>query len=89
MQLPQSDSSLSASFDESNFVSAAGLKVASLVTGMVPGADSIDDIAMLRSATARWASSSHPVTRTQPWVPSCAPSPSGTSAGLTRSPPGS
>jgi hypothetical protein len=61
--------------------------VASLLAGMVAGADSIDDMALLRHGgmgrlfKACYASP----TRDR----SCAPSPSGTSGSWTLSPPGS
>jgi hypothetical protein len=44
MQLSHKKSALSATFDDTNLVSAAGLKVTALVAGMVAGADSIDDM---------------------------------------------
>ena len=63
----------------------AGLKVASLVAGMVAGADSIDDMALLRhggmgQAVRRGS------TRRRRWGRSCGRSPSATSASSTRSP---
>jgi len=65
----------------------AGLKVTSLVGGMVAGADSIDDMALLRHGgmgrvfARAYAPSS--------WDRSCGRSPSGTCANSTRSPRGS
>jgi hypothetical protein len=44
----------------------AGLKVASLVAGMVAGADSIDDMALLRHGA--WARSSRPVAANAAWL---------------------
>ena len=65
----------------------AGLKVASLVAGMVAGADSIDDMALLRhGGLGRVFATPTPP---PPWVRSCARSPSATSGNSTRSPPGS
>jgi hypothetical protein len=54
----------------------AHLKISCLVAGMVAGADSIDDIALLRH-TARWAGCSPGCGRPQRWGRSCARSPSG------------
>ena len=65
----------------------AGLKVASLVAGMVAGADSIDDMALLRHGGM--GRSLRGRTRPRRWVRSCARSASVTSASSTRSPPGS
>lgn len=65
----------------------AGLKVASLVGGMVAGADSIDDMALLRHGG--WAGSSPASTHPRRWGRSCGRSPSGTSASSTQSPGGS
>lgn len=48
MQLSYTRKVVSATFDDPNLVSFAGLKVTSLVAGMVAGADSIDDMALLR-----------------------------------------
>ena len=48
MQLSHTSRTTSAVFDDPNLVSSAGLKVASLVMGMVAGADSIEDMALLR-----------------------------------------
>src|SRR3954447_14167811 len=61
----------------------AGLKVASLVAGMVAGADSIDDMALLRHGgmTRVFAGAYAP----RRWVLSCARSPSATSDSSTRS----
>src|SRR6478609_1592995 len=56
----------------------AGLKVASIVGGMLVGADSIDDIAVLRHGG--WARSSARRTRPRRSGRSCARSPSGTCA---------
>src|SRR3954465_12204716 len=64
----------------------AGLKVSSLVAGMAAGADSIDDMALLRHGGM--ARSSPARTPPRRWGRSCARSPSGTSASSTRSPPG-
>jgi hypothetical protein len=60
----------------------AGLKVTSLVAGMVAGADSIDDMALLRHGgmSRVFARAYAP----QRWGPSCGPSPSVTSANSTR-----
>jgi hypothetical protein len=65
----------------------AGLKVTSLVAGMVAGADSIDDMALLRhGGMARvFARAYAPSTLDR----SCGRSPSVTSASSTRSPRGS
>src|SRR5450830_143315 len=65
----------------------AGVKVASLVGGMACGADSIDDMALLRHGGMRklFTACSHP----RLWGRSCAPSNSATCASSTRSPPGS
>ena len=65
----------------------AGLKVTSLVAGMVAGADSIDDLVLLRHGAMGKVSPSP--TRRPPWDRCCAPSPSGTSASSTPSPPDS
>ena len=64
-----------------------GLKIASLVAGMVAGADSIDDMALLRHGAMK--KSSPPAMPPPPWGPSCAPSPSGTCASSMPWPPGS
>ncbi|MBG6240105.1 hypothetical protein IWX78_003100 [Mycetocola sp. CAN_C7] len=114
MQLSHTSAALSATFDESNLVSAAGLvpaialavrtglgdltdqrlslpgyfganaglKVTALVAGMVAGADSIDDMAVLRHGGMSFLSV---LTHPRPWVRSCEPSPSVTSANSTRS----
>ena len=65
----------------------AGLKVTSLVAGMVAGADSIDDMALLRHGGMGrvFANAYAP----PPWARSCARSPSATSVSSTRWPPGS
>jgi hypothetical protein len=65
----------------------AGLKVASLIAGMIAGADSIDDMALLRHGGMGrvFANAYAPSTL----VRSCARSPSATSANSTRLPPGS
>ena len=67
--------------------SNAGLKLASLVAGMAAGADSIDDMALLRHGAMGKVFD-------RPYAPStlgpsCASSPSGTCARATRSPPDS
>ena len=64
-----------------------GLKVASLVAGMVAGADSIEDMAVLRHGGMGKVSPAR--TRPPRWVRSCVRSPSVTSANSTPSPPGS
>jgi hypothetical protein len=65
----------------------AHLKVPALVAGMVAGADSIDDMDVLRQAG--WAGCS-PVSGPPPrWERSCGRSRSVTSASSTPSPPGS
>jgi hypothetical protein len=65
----------------------AGLKVASMVGGMVAGADSIDDMALLRHGGM--GGSSPASTRARRWARSCGRSPSATSVSSTRSPRGS
>jgi hypothetical protein len=110
---------LSATFDDPNLVSCAGLapalalaeragladlvdqhlslagegsanahlKIPALIGGMLAGADSIDDMDLLRhGGMDRLFTGSGPRRR---WASSCAPSPSATSASSTRSPPGS
>jgi hypothetical protein len=64
----------------------AHLKVPALVAGMVAGADSIDDMALLRhGAMGRLTSGCG---RPRRWGRSCAPLPSVMSASSTPSPPG-
>ena len=59
----------------------AGVKVMSLVAGMLAGADSIDDLDLLRhGAMAPWTRSSPTCAHRQPLARSCADSPSGMSA---------
>jgi hypothetical protein len=65
----------------------AGLKIASLVGGMVAGADSIDDMALLRhGGMGRVFARAYAPRR---WARSCGRSLSATSASSTRSPRGS
>ena len=62
----------------------AGLKVASLVGGMVAGADSIDDMALVRhGGMGRVFARAYARRR---WARSCGRSPSGTCVNSTRSP---
>jgi hypothetical protein len=61
----------------------AGLKVASLVAGMVAGADSIDDMAVLRHGGMGRVFDTR--MRRRRWGRSCAASPSAMSASSTRS----
>lgn len=117
MQVSHTPAAVSASFDDPNLVSTAGLvpimrlaqnaglaalsqqwlsvptdkganagaKVSSLVAGMVAGADSIDDLAVLRhGAMGKLFNRIYAPRR---WARSCAPSPLVTSANWTRSPP--
>ena len=63
----------------------AGVKVASLVAGMVAGADSIDDMALLRHGGMGTVFTGP--TPPRRWGRSCGRSPSATSASSTRSPP--
>jgi len=64
-----------------------GLKVACLVAGMVTGADTIDDMALLpHGGMGRVLPAP---TRPRRWARSCARSPSVMSVSSTRSPPGS
>jgi hypothetical protein len=65
----------------------AGAKVASLVAGMLAGADSIDDMNLLRHGGMGACSGG--CLRRRRWDRSCANSGSGTSASSTRSRPGS
>src|SRR4051812_36093210 len=65
----------------------AGRKVAALVAGMVAGADSIDDCALLRTAACAGSSTAAAPPRRSARF--CGPSASGTSGNSTRSPPGS
>jgi len=66
---------------------AAGLKVSALVAGMVAGADSIADMAVLRhGGMGRLFTGSVPHRR---WARFCGRCGSGTSGSWTRSPPGS
>src|SRR3954471_5280849 len=114
MQLSHTRPVVSATFDEPNLVSAAGLvplmalagkaglrvlaekwlsvptdkganaglKLSSLVAGMAAGADSIEDMALLRhGGMARFSPAP---TRPQRWGRSCARSASGTSGRSTR-----
>lgn len=60
----------------------AGLKVASLVGGMVAGADSIDDMALLRHGGMGRVFAAP--TRPRRWAPSCEGSPSATFVSSTR-----
>jgi hypothetical protein len=64
-----------------------GRKVASPVAGMVAGADSIDDMALLRHGGMGRVFTRR--TRRRRWARSCGRSPSATSASSTRSPRGS
>jgi hypothetical protein len=63
-----------------------GLKLSSLVAGMVAGADSIEDMALLRHGGMGTVFAAAYAPRR--WARSCARSPSGTSARSTRWPPG-
>ena len=65
----------------------AGAKVVSLVAGMVAGADSIDEMDMLRHGGMAGCSSG--CARRRRWARSCAGSASAMSVSWTRSPPGS
>ena len=65
----------------------AGAKVVSLVAGMLAGADSIDDLDLLRHGGMGKAFSGVRAARRR-WARSCAALRSGTSASSTRSPPG-
>jgi len=64
-----------------------GRKVGSLVGGMVAGADSIADLAILRHG--RWGPFSTDPMHRRRWDRSSENSPSGTSGNSTPSPPGS
>lgn len=65
----------------------AGLKLASLLAGMVAGADSIDDMALLHhGGMKRLFTACYPLPR---WGRSCGPSRSAMSASWTLSPPAS
>ena len=65
----------------------AGVKVTALVAGMVAGADSIDDMEVLRHGAMAGCSAG--CGRRRRWGRSCGRSPSAMSGSWTRSPPGS